>query len=188
MGKEDPVNVMDSAVADLVLVKPTVRYMDAIASYQKECREYGGAQNGDSGLKNAEDIGVWIEKCRLCECAETVPDARWVEAEQFMLVRAGSERVLGMINFRHELNAFLAEYGGHIGYGVRPSERRRGYAKAMLGLCLVKCRDFGLERVLITVDRENEGSRRTVLACGGVYERDSVDGDSVLELYWVPCG
>ena len=92
-----------------------------------------------------------------------------------------------MITFRHEFNDFTREYGGNIGYSVHPDERQKGYAKRMLKDCLAVCRAFGLDRVLITCLVENEGSRRTILSCGGVYdktvycERDNVN----LERYWI---
>lgn len=171
---------------NLCLVKPGEEYIDEIHAYRQEFFEDGGHFNGDSGLRKAEDIGVWIEHCRLMECKETVPNPDWVEAEQFMLIDDAAHRLLGMINFRHYLNDYLAEYAGHIGYGVRPSERRKGYAKTMLALCLEKCRERRLDRVLITCDDDNEASRRTILDCGGVFDRTTVDNDDkILERYWI---
>ncbi|MPN64964.1 hypothetical protein SDC9_212743 [bioreactor metagenome] len=92
-----------------------------------------------------------------------------------------------MIQFRHELNDFLRNYGGHIGYSVHPDERKKGYAKRMLGECLDLCKAFGLTSVLITCLVGNEASRRTILSCGGIYEgtvycaRDDVQ----LQRYWI---
>lgn len=174
---------------NLVLIRPNEEYLDEIRAYRQEFLDAGGDIHGDSGLHEAEDLHAWIEECRLMERQETVPKPGWVEADLFMLVREGDRRILGMIHFRHALNGYpyLAEYGGHIGYGVRPSERRRGYAKAMLALCLNKCREFGLDRVLITCLTGNEASRRTILSCGGKFERvtHSTDENKDLERYWI---
>ena len=93
-----------------------------------------------------------------------------------------------MIQVRHEFNEFLEKYGGHIGYSVRPSERRKGYAKAMLAAALPFCwHELGLDRVLVSCLRENEGSRRTILANGGIYESTVLEPlDQVyLERYWI---
>lgn len=169
----------------LFLVKPSENYIDEIRTYRQEFLNSGSHFNGDSGLRKFDDINEWIKQCRLMENKETVPNPNWVEAEQFMLIRNNKKRILGMINFRHYLNDYLSECAGHIGYAVRPSERREGYAKAMLGLCLEKCRERSLDKVLITCNIENEGSRRTILACGGVFDRLANDNGEVLERYWI---
>jgi len=167
---------------NLILVKPSAEFFEEIRAYWQEIIDSDGESHGDSGLSKREDIPAWIERCRLFEKRENVPPER-VEADQYMMVREG--RILGMINFRHYLNDNLAEVGGHIGYGVRPSERSKGYAKAMLTLCLDKCRAFGLDRVLITCDENNEASRRTIIACGGVFDNTIDKDDETSERYWI---
>ncbi len=85
----------------------------------------------------------------------------------FLVAHAGGNLV-GRVSIRHTLNPFLASVGGHIGYTVRPGFRRRGFATQILKLSLVRARELGLERVLLTCDAENAGSRATIEACGGV--------------------
>ena len=88
---------------------------------------------------------------------------------------------------RHRLNEYLAQYAGHIGYSVRPDERRKGVAKWMLRESLDYCRALGLEKVMVACLPDNEGSRRTILANGGVYERTVFEPDDgeLLEQYWI---
>jgi predicted acetyltransferase len=87
--------------------------------------------------------------------------------DAFLLAQVGSD-VVGRVSIRFELNAFLGAQGGHVGYGVRPGFRRRGYAGEMLRQALVVARAEGVGRVLVTCDAGNEGSAAVILANGGV--------------------
>lgn len=176
---------MTKPIEDFVLVYPSEEYLDEISDYQAELLSVGQRSHGDSGLYRATDISQWIKQCDLMRHEETVPNPDWVEADQFMLVRHSDKRVLGMINFRHYLNPLIAETGGHIGYGVRPSERRKGYGTQMLKLCLLKVKEFGLDQVLLTCNTDNEASRKTIIAGGGVFERFTEDEDGPMERYWI---
>jgi len=91
-------------------------------------------------------------------------------ASTFLFAFAGS-RITGRVSIRHELNAYLARVGGHIGYTVVPEFRRKGVATEMLRQAIVIARDeLGLERVLLTCDEDNVGSIRTIEKSGGVFE------------------
>lgn len=93
----------------------------------------------------------------------------------------GSEEFVGYLALRHELNDFLLEQGGHIGYAVRPSRRREGHASRALAQSLEHARELGLERVLVTCDDDNEPSARTIERNGGVLE--DVRGEK--RRYWI---
>lgn len=103
-----------------------------------------------------------------------VPDTElwWVEGDEF----------LGRIGIRHRLTPALLEMGGHIGYDVRPSARRRGHATAMLRHALPVALDLGIDPVLITCDADNVGSRTVIERNGGVLE----DERSGKLRFWVP--
>lgn len=92
-----------------------------------------------------------------------------------------------MIDVRHYFNDFLAKYAGHIGYSVCPSERRKGYAAAMLRETLPYCKEIGLKKVMISCADDNMGSRKTILKNGGVYDSTVFypDGNEYLERYWI---
>lgn len=96
------------------------------------------------------------------------PRAGSVAESVYWLVEDGV--FLGRVAIRHELNYSLREYGGHIGYRIRPSRRREGRGKLILGLALAKARELGLRRVLLTCDESNIASRKVIEANGGVLQ------------------
>lgn len=96
-------------------------------------------------------------------------------------------KIVGRVSLRHELNDFLLREGGHIGYGVVPSERRKGYAKEILRQTLELASRLGIKRVLLTCDDNNEGSSRTIEAHAGKLENKILEpGMSVAKRrYWI---
>ena len=93
---------------------------------------------------------------------------------------------VGAVNIRHYLNESLLFTGGHIGDGIRPSRRRKGYATAMIRLALEKCRELGIHRVLMTCDRDNIGSAKSILHNGGVLENEVLNEEGQWEQrYWI---
>ncbi len=93
--------------------------------------------------------------------------------------------MVGAIDIRHELNEHLAKYGGHIGDGIRPSERRKGYATAMIGLGLKECKKLGLDRVLLICDKDNIGSAKSIQNNGGILDSEDVHEGKVIQRYWI---
>lgn len=93
---------------------------------------------------------------------------------------------VGAVNIRHYLNESLLFTGGHIGDGIRPSRRRKGYATAMIRLALEKCRELGLHRVLMTCDKDNIGSAKSILRNGGILENEITNEEGKQEQrYWI---
>lgn len=84
-----------------------------------------------------------------------------MDSDIYIAVRERDRKIVGIIEFRHHIDhPVLGLWGGHIGYCVRPCERRKGYAKEMLRLNLINCREAGLDKVMITCDEENIEVRR----------------------------
>lgn len=166
----------------LKLVRPDATMLTEIAAYKQEMLDHGSSMDGCGSLFR-HTPAEWLDNCRRISREETCP-AGWVPATQFVCVR-GDGRIVGMIDLRHRFNAFLAEIGGNIGYSVRPSERRKGYATRMLGMVLVEARSIGLTRVLVTCDEGNEASRRTIERNGGAFERTAKDDDAIVRRYWI---
>lgn len=107
-----------------------------------------------------------------------------VESSTYWLVN-DENRVLGATNIRHRLNESLLKKGGHIGYGIRPSERRKGYATEILRLAMEIAREKGMKRALVTCDAENLGSARTILKNGGVLETEIIENGVSCQRYWI---
>lgn len=92
---------------------------------------------------------------------------------------------VGAVNIRHYLNESLLLNGGHIGDGIRPSERRKGYATAMIGLALEECKKLGIDKVLMVCDKENIGSAKSIINNGGVLENEVVVDGVTEQRYWI---
>lgn len=103
-----------------------------------------------------------------------------VPATTYFLVGQNEDKILGAISIRHMLTDALRHQGGHIGYGVVPSERRRTFSTRMLALCLAECRVMGMCSVLLTCDRTNAGSRKTMTNNGGVMIGEAIGSDGTL--------
>lgn len=171
---------------ECVLIKPDESLAREIESYRAAFLACGDSMDGTGPLQRMERAEDWLQFNRDTEDPMKKP-AHWVVSEQFVFLRKSDGRIVGMIQFRHEFNDFLRDFGGNIGYSVRPDERKKGYATRMLKECLGVCKTFGLERVLVTCIEGNEGSKRTILANGGVYEKTvfcARDGVT-LERYWI---
>ncbi len=95
--------------------------------------------------------------------------------------------VVGRLSLRHSLNDFLEKIGGHIGYGVIPSQRKRGYATEMLRQAIPVCASHGIEKALITCDEHNVVSRKVIEACGGIFEGiiDCPESGIPIRRYWL---
>ena len=105
----------------------------------------------------------------------------------FFLLDEERGRLLGAVNIRHYLNDSLYREGGHIGGGIRPSERRKGCATEMIRLALDECRKLGIERVLITCEKDNVGSAKSIMNNGGILENELVNEEGKIEQrYWIP--
>lgn len=170
----------------LVLKIPTRQFSDQIMSFRQELLQSGSSMDGCGSLRRTENPEDWFREIESLSKKETLPASR-VVSTQFLYVRERDDRLVGMIQIRHELNDYLKNYAGHIGYCVRPSERQKGYAKQMLHDCLSYCRKLGLTKVLVACIDSNEASRRTILANGGVYESTVLEPEIAvnLERYWI---
>ena len=171
---------------EFILTRPSSEYAGQIKEYRQEFLDAGDSMDGCGPLRRYEDPEEYIKVCKEYEDPKKVP-SNLVPATQFFFVRRLDNKLVGMIQVRHCFNEYLEKYAGHIGYSVRPSERRRGYAKKMLKAALPFCREIGLDRVLVSCIDGNIGSEKTILANGGVYESTvhEPNEDRNLKRFWI---
>ncbi|RAN74950.1 GNAT family N-acetyltransferase [Bacillus sp. SRB_331] len=166
------------------LLKPTYEYSEQIMEYRQAFIHSGEEPHGSCSLQNFDSIGEWFEKVSTQEEGKNLPSNR-VPSSQFFSVENG--KIIGFVNIRHRLNPELLWESGHIGYSVHPNKRRQGYATKQLQLSLAEAQKFGLKKVLITCDKENIGSAKTIQKAGGVLENEVVSSNSgeIVQRYWV---
>ena len=167
-----------------------VKATDLPASKVMEFRQYflsAGecAINGSRGLHNYEKYEEWLWLVKECEKPENT--SLGVQASTYFAVRKSDEKVVGCIELRHTLNESLTVIGGHIGFGVIPEERRKGYATEMLKLVLAVAKKAGIDKVLLTCDIDNVASCKTIEKCGGKREQEEpfvMNGEPYYK-YWI---
>jgi len=109
----------------------------------------------------------------------------YVPDSTFFVLDTERNIFVGAVNIRHELNEKLLQSGGHIGDGVRPSERRKGYATEMIRLALQECKKLGLTKVLMVCDKDNIGSAKSIQKNGGVLENEIIEDGVIEQRYWI---
>jgi predicted acetyltransferase len=147
------------------------------------------AQDGFEFLFDLEQGAAWPVYCGRLESQRLGVDLPEGRVPASFLVAEAEGQIVGRVSIRH-VPPYLAEVGGHIGYGVRPAFRRRGYATAIMRQSLAVASSIGLERVLVTCDDDNVGSAKVIENCGGVFENLAAgrDGSVPKRRYWVETG
>ena len=151
------------------LIRPSKDLKEKALAFKKEFFDNNESViNGSELLDKTEDYDQWLAAVTANTNPQTVnPD--WVLTDTFFAVD-DNEKIVGIIDLRHELNDFLKDCG-HCGYSVRPSERRKGYATEMLRQLKNIAKDSGMKDLQLAVERSNESSVKTILKNDGVYER-----------------
>ncbi|GAA0329741.1 GNAT family N-acetyltransferase [Bacillus carboniphilus] len=169
---------------NVVLVKPNVDLREEYLSFYKEWKESGETMVPWVISKDPTDFLGMVKDLLAQEKGENLPEG-WVPDSTYWLVN-DSRKILGAVNIRHGLTEALKNSGGHIGYGIRPSERRKGFATKLLSLALEKIEELGVKKVLVVCDEDNIASAKTILNNGGVPDIDYVEEDgNVIKRFWI---
>jgi predicted acetyltransferase len=161
------------------LVRPSIEWEKEHRAYKEE---WGSSRMIPScfSLDGFESYEAYLEDLAQREKGFGM----WLPFSCYFLVN--DDRVLGMLDIRHELNDFLYRIGGNIGYSVRPSERKKGYATFILAEALDKCREIDMEKILVTCDEDNFGSAKVILNNGGVEDYSETDTDGMVKRrFWI---
>ena len=169
------------------LVEPAREHEAQVMAYREAFQRNNDSFDGCSGLEDVETYEEWLD----FEGRLSVKYGKdYVPSTTYLAIRTEDQKVVGIIDYRHELSDHLLQFGGHIGYSVLPSERGRGYAKEMLRLLIEKCRDAGADKLLLTCDKKNTASARTIAGNGGILENEVEDAagtgkSRVIQRYWI---
>ena len=170
-------------MSEIKLVKPSQEYEEGITEFRQELLDARSDFAGCGSLYSCKSATEWVA---FVAQNEKTSQKDSVTSNSYMAVRLSDNKIVGIIELRHHINhPILSTWGGHIGYTVSPSERRKGYAKEMLHLNLQNCRDRGIDRVLLVCNRENIASEKTIIANGGVFETEIIVGGHTMKRFWI---
>ena len=172
------------------LETPSLERKKEIIDYINEFVEYKSDINGTGALDKILEGYTFeqaLERCLNMENREYAEGNGKCQGKTFLLIRKNDNKIVGTINVRWNLTGKMKQFGGNIGYGIRPTERRKGYNKINLYLGLIEAKKLGLNKVMLDCDVENLGSSKTMEALGGKLERTEIDPyDGILtSVYWI---
>jgi len=172
-------------MTNLKLIFPSEEYEEAWVDVLQEMEAETNDITPHALRHNAKNYHEYLEIVRKYASGIDLPPGR-VRSELFFLTEGENRRIIGAVDIRYELNDYLFRIGGNIGYGIRPTERRKGYATKMLKMALDVARKSGLKKVLVSCDQDNVASRRTIEKNGGVLENVvPYEGEDVMR-FWIP--
>lgn len=165
----------------LNFVLPSEKNREDVLSFYHDIEEGGGECIGIGNYKN---YGLWLTGMQNRHTGKNLPDG--YVRENFYLCYEG-DRLVGVFSLKFELTEFLLNYGGHVGYATRPSDRNHGLATQMLKQGLALAKQFGFDRILCICDKDNYASEKVILKNGGVLENELYDPDEHVPVkrYWI---
>ena len=169
---------------------PSKNRKDQILDYLNEIIIYNSETNGLGALSKIIDGYSFEEALEICLNMQYKKYAKKLGKSQvktFLLIRKNDDKIIGCINIRWNLTDYMKKYSGNIGYGIRPTERNKGYNKINLYLGLLEAKKLNLNKVMLVCETNNLPSSKTIEALGGILERKEIDpNDGLLtSYYWI---
>ncbi|GCF66276.1 GCN5 family acetyltransferase [Bacillus cereus] len=166
------------------LLTPTTDLQDEYLDFYNEWKDSGETMIPWVISKDPSNFPAMVQELLDAHNGVNLPES-WVPDSTYWLV-TDNNRIVGTVNIRHSLTEHLFNAGGHIGYGIRPSERRKGYATKLLELSLEKTKKLNITRALVVCDEVNTASEKTILHNGGVRDDDFIEEDgNVVRRFWI---
>lgn len=167
---------------DIALVRPCLEQKEEALAYRREHFLHGeNIIYGSELFDKTESYEEWLASVTQNTDPDTVNE-NWVVTDTFFAIRKSDGRIIGIIDLRHTLNAFLKDLG-NCGYSVRPSERKKGYATQMLFQLLQAAKEAAMKELHISVEKENAASIKVIQKNGGIYERSFSFEDGIADIY-----
>ena len=173
------------------LEKPSIERKEEAIDYLNEHIKYNSDMSGLGGMDrclNEITYEEWLDELIKNKDSEYMNNLGWAPSLTYFLIRENDNKIIGMINLRYNMTEDILLKGGtHIGYGIRPTERRKGYNKINLYLGLLEEQKLGEKKVLLDCKANNIGSNKTIKALGGVLEKSIIDewDNELTNYYWI---
>ena len=168
----------------LYLKFPNIEDKENVLDFKKEFISRDQKMAGVGGLDRYDNYEEWLDKTIKAQYKENCGEGK-VPATLYLAYRKEDKKLVGMLQIRHELNDYLLQYAGHIGDCIRPSEQGKGYATEQIALALDKCKEMGIDKVLITCNKSNVASARTIQKNNGILENEVEDNGEIKQRYWI---
>ncbi len=160
------------------LEEPSQERKNDILDYLNEFVQYNSDVNGAGALDkilSGQSFEEALNRCLNMKNEEYAKKHDRCQSKTFLLIRKNDNKLIGMINVRWNLTEEMKRFGGNIGYGIRPTERRKGYNKINLYLGLLEAKKLGLDKVMLDCETSNIASSKTMTSLGGVLDRTEID-------------
>ncbi|PEP06185.1 GNAT family N-acetyltransferase [Bacillus wiedmannii] len=166
------------------LLTPTIDLQEEYLDFYNEWKDSDETMIPWVISKDPSNFPAMIQELLDAHNGINLPES-WVPDSTYWLV-TDENKIVGAVNIRHSLTEHLFNAGGHIGYGIRPSERRKGYATKLLKLSLEKTKELNITKALVVCDEVNTASEKTILHNGGLRDDDFIEEDgNIVRRFWI---